>query len=165
MRYEIRNDKGQLISGHKQLLKKEYGTGEYDVYGEPKINWKYLSEFADEDGFDTRCLGQNNKHRTEVELPYGTIIIRYGNEVGSFSAPKGTKYEELSLPYDKDTVEYNEYKVIADSIKVSCIVEKGIVAPGFESKGGAVQYLHSKNIKTSIKSKLLERIDNNGNRK
>lgn len=134
MGHKIKNDKGEPISGHKQLLREEYGTGSYDANGEPVINWDLLSH-ADKDGFDLRNIETNNKHTIEVELPFGTIIIRYGNKAGRFSAPKGTRYEELSLPYQKDTVEYNEYKVIADKIKVGCIVEKGIVAPGFGSEG------------------------------
>ena len=84
-----------------------------------------MSKFADKDGFDIRNIEKNKKYKIEIELPYGTILIRYGNETGRFSAPKGTKYEDLALPYVKNTVEYNEYKVIATGIKVICVVEKG----------------------------------------
>lgn len=155
---KMKNDKGKIINGKKKLLKQEYGTGRFSSIGEPEINWSLLSDFADKDGFDTRNIEQNTKYKMEIELPYGTIIIRYGNEVGRFSAPKGTRYEDLALPYIKDTVEYNEYKVIAPKINLSCIVEKGVAAPGFESNGGAVQYMHPISIRESVNKKLLERI-------
>ena len=155
----IKNDKGQRISVIKQLLKPKYGSGDVYPNGEPIVNWKLLSKYADNDGFDKRNIEKNDKYKMEVELPYGTILIRYGNEVGKFTAPKGTKYESLALPHIKDTVEYNEYKVIANGVKVICIVEKGKVAPGFDSDGGAVQYMHPISIKESIKKGLIERID------
>lgn len=154
----IVNDKMEKISGIKKLLKPEYGNGVIYPNGEPAVNWKLLSHYADKDGFDIRNVEKNGKYKNEIELPYGTIIIRYGNETGRFSAPKGTKYEDLALPYIKDTVEYNEYKVVAEVIKVRCIVNSGKVAPGFGSEGGAVQYLHPITIRQSVESKLLERI-------
>lgn len=159
MIYTIKNDKGQIIDGKKKLLKKEYGTEKFYKNGEPKVNWDLLSKFADNEGFDKRNIEINGKYKIEVELPYGTIIIRYGNASGNFSAPKGTKYEDLALPYIKETVEYNEYRVIADKIKVVCLVEKGIVAPGFGSNGGAIQYLHPISMKESIRTKILERVN------
>lgn len=159
MTYVIKNDKGKIIDGKKKLIKREYGLGKYYSNGEPMVNWNLLSEFADSNGFDKRNVETNGKYKIEVELPYGTIIIRYGNLSGNFSAPKGTKYEDLALPYVKETVEYNEFRVITDKIKVMCIVEKGIVAPGFESNGGAIQYLHPMSMKESIRTKLLERIN------
>ena len=39
-----------------------------------------------------------------------------------------------------------------------CLVDKGIVAPGFDSPGGAVQYFHPITIRESIKRGLLERL-------
>ena len=60
----------------------------------------------------------------------------------------------LALPYMKDTVEYNEYKVIANGVKIICIVEKGKIAPGFDSDGGAVQFMHSVSIRESMKRSL-----------
>lgn len=158
MKYIIKNDNGEIISGKKKLLKPEYGTGDFYSNGEPIVNWKLLSKFADRDGFDTRKISGTGKYKFEFELPYGTVIIRYGNETGRFSAPKGTNYENLALPYVRETVEYNEYRVVAKSIRVRCIVERGIVAPGFGSKGGAIQYMHPISIKESIRTKLLERV-------
>ena len=154
----MRNYNGDLISGIRQLSKPEYGLGTTDKYGQPAVNWAYLPVYADEDGFDTRVTHQNGFYKIRVRLPYGVILIRYGNEMGHFTAPYGTKYEGLALPYKKETIEYNEYRVIANDVEVVCLVDKGIVAPGFDSPGGAVQYFHPITIRESIKRGLLERL-------
>ena len=157
MAHLIKNDAGKIINGKKKLVKEDYGTGDCYSDGEPIVNWKLLSLHADRDGFDIFNIEKNGYYKIEVELPYGTIIIRYGNETGRFSAPKGTKYEELALPYVKETVEYNEYKIIADRAKVMCIVEKGKVAPGFGSNGGAIQYMHPMSMIKLMRKNILER--------
>ncbi len=46
----IRNDKGQRISGIKQLLKLEYGSGDTYPNGEPMVNWNLLSKYAERMG-------------------------------------------------------------------------------------------------------------------
>ena len=154
-----KNYKGDNISGPKVLEKPEYGTGRHNKNGEPEVNWDYLSEYADNDGFDIRNDEGNGEYKIFVALPKGTKIIRYGHEEGSFTAPVGTPYENLALPYVKETVEYNEYKVIADQVTVECKVCKGKVAPGFSSDGGAIQYKHPITIRASIKERILERIN------
>ena len=154
----MKNYNGESISGIRQLKKPEYGTGKTNRYGQPVVNWNCLSKYADDDGFDTRNIESNGKHTVEYILPYGSIIIRYGSEIGHFSAPKGTAYENLALPYIPESVEYNEYKVTAHDVRIQCIVEKGIVAPGFDSNGGAVQYLHPITIRESVRKGMLERI-------
>lgn len=154
-----RNYKGEIINSPKMLNQPEYGTGKCNRYGEPEINWKYLSEYADDDGFDIRNKEDNGNYKIFVSLPQGTKIIRYGNEEGSYTAPIGTPYENLALPYVKGTIEYNEYKVIADKLTVECKVCKGRVAPGFGSEGGAIQYKHPITIRASIRQRILERIN------
>lgn len=159
------NSSGQIISGIRKLSNTAYGTGAIDEYGDPVIDWNTwsaLSRFSDENGFDIRNVEANGKYIIEIQLPKSTLLIRYGPESGSFTAPKGTLYEELSLPYIEETVEYNEYRVIAESISVLCVVDKGKVAPMFNSIGGGVQYYHKNgSIKKMIKSKILERVPNN----
>lgn len=154
----MKNYKGETISGIRQLKRPEYGTGKTNRFGQPAVNWSCLSKYADDDGFDIRNRELNGKHTVDFTLPYGSVIIRYGSEIGRFSAPKGTAYERLSLPYVPESIEYNEYKVIADNVRIKCLVEKGIVAPGFDSEGGAVQYLHPIMIRESVKKGMLERI-------
>ena len=152
----MKNDNGDLISGIRQLRKPEYGLGTTDRYGQPVVNWAYLSEYADEEAFDTRAKQQNGSYKIRVRLPYGVLLIRYGNETGHFTAPYGTKYDRLALPYKKESIEYNEYRVIANNIEVVCMVDMGIVAPGFDSPGGAVQYFHPITIRESIKRGFLK---------
>ena len=85
------------------------------------------------------------------------ILCRYGEETGSFTAEKGTPYELLGLPYNKESVEYHEYEVVGDNLRVRCVVIKGMVAPAFSSQGGVTQYKHSKRIIQEIADgKLLE---------
>ncbi len=154
---ECRNDEGEIITGKKILRSNDFGTGRVNEWGESEINWKLLTN-ADADGFDLDNLEENGRYKIEVRLPYGTILIRYGNETGRFTAPQFTQYEKLSLPYVKDTVEYNEYRVIADNIKLICCVVKGRAAAGFDCPGGAVQYLHPMTIRQSLRENILERI-------
>lgn len=96
-----------------------------------------------------------------VELPTGTELLRYGSPGGSFTAPKGTAYEALSLPYEKDSMEYNEYRVIADGVYVEiCRAERGRAAPLFDQCGGGVQYFHGeKSVQNLLDEKKLERIE------
>lgn len=154
----MKNFRGEILVGPRQLKKPEYGTGEVNDLGEPIPDWSLLSEEADKHGFDKTNQESNGKHIIEIELPPGTIIIRYGNESGKYTAPQGTDYENLSMPYKKETVPYYEYKVVAKSLHVTCVVQKGKVAPGFDSKGGAIQYYHNTTIYESIKKGILERL-------
>ena len=154
-----RNYKGEIIEGqHRELISTKYGTGEIDSEGEPIVNWKLVSIFADEHGFDKRKLIIKSEYKMEIVLPKDTIILRYGSEMGRFTAPDGTEYEKLALPYKKETIEFHRYKVIDENVKVKCTVEKGFVAPGFNSPGGAIQYLHEKTICDLLKNKVIERI-------
>lgn len=154
-----KNYKGDVINGIKKLIRPEYGTGEYNNYGEPIVDWSKLSEYADDDGFDKRNLESNGNYKITIKLPIGTKLIRFGNETGTFTAPIGTPYETLALPYIQETVEYHEYKVISDNLTVECEVCKGVVAPGFGSQGGGIQYKHSITISASLKQNILERIN------
>ena len=158
MKYIPRNNKGEVISGIRKLAKDEYGLG-YADNGERMVNWNLLSKYADDNGFDIRNMESNSTYIIDIQLPKETLLIRYGNEMGRFTAPKGTKYANLALPYICDTVEYNEYRVIADGLHVTCIVKKGKVAPGFGSLGGAIQYLHPYTIKKKKKMHILERVN------
>ena len=82
-------------------------------------------------------------------------MIRYGIDAGSFTTDEGEPYEMLSLPYLKESMPYHEYNVL-NECAVLCYVDKGVTAPGFNSKGGAVQYRHYYSLKDSIKLGILE---------
>lgn len=153
-----RNYRGEILTGPKELIKKEYGTGKINSQGDPIVDWSCLSPCADKDGFDTRKFINKNSYKIEMILPKGTIILRYGSEMGRFTAPDGTDYEKLALPYKKESIEFYRYRVLQESVKVTCIVDKGIVAPGFNSPGGAVQYLHKKTIYDLLNNHVIERI-------
>lgn len=152
----MKNSKGKSIDGIRRLKKEEYGTGEFDENGQPIVDWaKFRGKDEDDRGFDTNNKESNGEYTMQVELPPGTIIIRYGSEMGRYTAPRGTEYETLGLPYTEESVEYNEYRV---NENVSCEVEKGKVAPKFDSNGGATQYYHSMTIRQSVRRGILERL-------
>lgn len=159
---DLVNYKGEYITHIPILRKREYGTGKKDDKGRPLPNWKLLIH-SDNKGFDKRHKESNGRYKMKVVLPKHTILIRYGPEAGSFTAPKGTPYEQLSLPYTKESVFYHEYEVIAESITVTaintgCIVTRGKAAPGFDYPGGGVQYLHPHSMIAARNLQLLKEI-------
>lgn len=115
------------------------------------IDWVTYAAFSDKEGFDTRC------NTEKVKLLKDTRIARYGSEFGKYSAPVGTPYEKLSLPYIHNTVPYHEY-IVLDDIEVMCIVKKGIIAPNFHTMGGGIQYLHHQSIAQEIENEALKEV-------
>ena len=156
----LKNDQGQFISGIRKLKKAEYGTERFDDNGEELVDWiKFKTKYADQYGFDMRKKSVEGIYCTEVILPHGTIIIRYGPESGKYTAPEGTSYDTLALPYERSTVEFHKYKVNTPLQVAYVKVRKGIVAPMFDSDGGAVQFYHFKNnIRELLKMRALVRI-------
>lgn len=150
---------GQRITEYNKLASPKFGTGRLTKNGFPEVNWLGCkTEFSDDDGFDIRNIEENGTYKISYILPRGTVIVRFGSEFGKFTAPQFTKFEEVALPYTIESVEYHEYRVVADGLLVQCIVEKGRVAPMFDQPGGGVQYVHSKSINSLIKDNQLERI-------
>lgn len=159
---DLVNYRGEKIVFKPKLRKPEYGSGKCDRFGNEKPEWSLIKN-GDGQGFDKDHKEPNDLPRMKIALPKHTKLIRYGSENGSFTAPKGTKFEELSLPYTKESLFYHEYEVIADSISVieidrACVVDRGKVAPGFDYPGGGVQYLHEYNMINSINMHLLREI-------
>ena len=69
-------------------------------------------------------------------------------------------YDKLSLPYVRSTVEYHKYRVASKALPVYRRVDKGVVAPMFDSPGGAVQYYHPDyTVRDLIRMQILERVD------
>lgn len=155
----LRNDKGKTVSKNGRKLKDD-SYGVVQPNGEIVIHWDllYANPNVDEKGFDTKHREARGKYKITVSLPKGFVIIRYGAETGHFTAPEGTDYEQLSLPYVRDSIEFHRYRVIADGITVVCYVERGRVAPGFGSVGGGIQFYHKKNMLQCIRYKEIERI-------
>mgnify|MGYP004466749277 CR=1 FL=1 len=155
-----RNYYGEIINNvNRELEDPSYGTGKIDEYGQPKIDWEYfITGKEDGHGFDTDNKEENGYYYIETELPRGTKLLRFGNEGGYYTAPLGTPYNKLALPYKIETIEYNEYEVIADGVYVKCVVQKGRTAASRNSEGGAIQYYHEQSIKTLVRNKTLKRL-------
>lgn len=141
---KIYNVFGKEITGIKrELQKEEYGTLGLDGLYHP--NWTPENEFVDGNGFDKTHCEPNGFYKMEITLPKGTMLLRYGNTTGRLTAPIGTPYELLGLPWKIETLEYHEYQVIAKTLVV-----RGVVSPMFASGGGGVQYFHPCSITEEI---------------
>ena len=152
-KHERKNDKGEPLGEAKTLLKNpDYDTGKYSDDYTPLAKWEeYRQPCSDEDGFNKEHKEENGEYYMVVVLPKGMHIIRYGTDYGRFTAPKGTPYEQLGLPYIQDTVEYHAYVVKEESVAVYCQVKRGRVAPIFDSPGGGVQFWHFKTIRSLLR--------------
>ncbi len=140
---------GQLLTNkYPSFSDPSYGYVSSD--GKVIVNWEKENEFVDSNGFDKNHQEDNGSYIQEVILPIGTQICRFGNESGKMTAPKGTPYELVALPYVKETVEYHEYVVIAEGLRVSCVVTKGKTYKMFDSPGGATQYKHTQAIRREV---------------
>ncbi len=127
-----------------QTIQKTYIVRSCDyLKDDGNIDWSQLKD-ADDDGFDTTRLTYCC-YIIPYIIPKGTKIIRYGHPKGNFTAPYGTKYEEISLPYDIASMEYHEY-IVKKNCRVNCVVKKGYAAPGFGVMGGGIQYKHKESI-------------------
>ncbi len=151
-----KNIKGEIIRGNAEYRNNSYyivlPNGEFETDFET-----FASPDADDLGFDKSHKEPNGNYSMEFILPKGSVIIRYGSPFGHYTAPKGTKFEELALPFTEESCEYNEYRVL-DDISVQCKVIRGRAAPNFHQRGGGVQYWHRNTIKQEIDEKKLERI-------
>lgn len=146
------NDKGQELINYKGPKVKSSSFYKISPDG------KQVLAYPENDGFDLTHKESNGSYKMHCTLKQGTRLIRYGSEMGSYTAPFGSQYCELGLPWEQDTIEFHEYIVIADEIYVKCIVLRGKVAPAFDSPGGAIQYIHPNSILLEIKKNKLRRI-------
>lgn len=93
------------------------------------ITWRNVApEWPINDGFDGEPI--------KITLKQGTQIDRYGNEQGTFVSPKGTSFNERSLPFGAENRPYNSYEVV----KPINNVKSGRTAPFYGQPGGGVQY-------------------------
>ncbi len=139
------NSDGQWVEA-KDLKLKSPEYGEVLPDGRIIVHWKEEDDTVDGDGFDKSYEGSDGYY-DEVILPIGSKLCRYGTPAGYLTAPIGTPYEHLGLPYIKETREYHEYRVVADN----CKVKRGKVSPMFDSPGGGTQYLHPETIEEEEK--------------
>ena len=140
--YGLRIKDAYIVSDGKYLLSDE------------TVDWTSFAQYSDENGFDIRN-GVRGIYKKKIILPKGTEIFRYGMPGGRYTAPMGEVYEDLSLPYLKETMPYHEY-IVTERLRVICIVERGVVAPNFNSTGGAIQYLHERPIEEELANGVLK---------
>lgn len=208
-KYQKRNDKGKLIE-HEYIFNDDARqiAEKYNIDAANPEFWDkgsiddHIGEcVADRQGFDIRAKRIDKqkyiiesekdkyptcyKYRVTVSQQYlgkGAELVRYGSEMGHFTALSGTEFEQLGLPYTQDSVEFHRYKVLED-MPVKCIAviddeeqqrlsdvktgkEKpkdqyaveGITAPAFGTSGGAIQYYHDLCIMEMLGT-ILERIE------
>ncbi|WP_371744001.1 TNT domain-containing protein [Mycobacterium sp. DL592] len=76
-----------------------------------------------------------------INLPAGTPLGRWGYSGGSFLAPAGTHYAQLSLPPASQVAPYFEY-VVANpaNLPPGLRIEQSQAAPWFGQPGGGIQY-------------------------
>ena len=146
------NDKGQ------ELINYEGPTVKSESFYTITADGEKVLAYPENGGFDLTHKEPNGSYKMRCILKQGTHLIRYGSEMGSYTAPLGSQYCELGLPWEQQTAEYHEDIVIADEIHVKCIVLRGKVAPAFDSPGGAIQYIHPNSILLEIKKSKLRRI-------
>lgn len=153
---EYRNYFGQIVTEYPIFADDKYGKY---IDGVAVPNW-VCNNNIDKNGFDKNHVDPESlQYTAEVSLPYGTRLCRYGTEYGKFTTLHGTPYEMLGLPWKKETVPYFEYIVAADGISVKLFVTKGIVAPMFGSNGGAIQFMHQRNIMEEVDTRRLQRVE------
>ncbi len=76
-----------------------------------------------------------------ITLPAGTPLGRWGYSGGSFLAPAGTHFAQLSLPPASQVAPYFEY-VVANpaNLPPGLRIEQSQAAPWFGQPGGGIQY-------------------------
>ncbi|WP_207727378.1 TNT domain-containing protein [Clostridium vitabionis] len=94
-------------------------------------------------------------------MPKGTLLWRFGNPEGKFTTKNETEYNELSLPWKIETVEFHVYIVISGHLTVQEIplsVQEGRSAAMFGRKGGGVQYMHFRNMNMEMREGFLQEV-------
>jgi len=77
----------------------------------------------------------------DAHLPAGTELGRFGYPGGSYMAPQGTPFAELSLPPGSATKPYFTYVVNdATALPPGWHIEQSRAVPWFHQPGGGVQY-------------------------
>ena len=138
----LKNEKGETVDDMPL-----YRTDEYLNYEAPEyINeGSHMAHWPDKDGYDGKP-----QHTT---LQENTVFARYGNEHGRYATEVGTSPEKLSMPYDAETLEYHEYRVVSP---VECLTGK---AKGhFDLEGGGTQYKFTDSFSKMVQDGKIERI-------
>jgi hypothetical protein len=77
----------------------------------------------------------------DAQLPAGTELSRFGNPGGSYMAPEGTPFAQLSLPPESAAKPYYRYLVCdPTALPPGWQIEQSQTAPWFHQPGGGIQY-------------------------
>ena len=107
------------------------------------IDWKGQLKWPPFDG----CSGS-----PEVKtLAAGTLIDRFGSELGNFFNSKGERFTKRSLPFSCSQMAYAVYKVIKPITVMACKA-----APWFSEQGGAIQYWSDQNARALKEDGVIE---------
>jgi hypothetical protein len=91
---------------------------------------------------------------TVQQLKPGTIIDRFGSENGHFTSPKGTSYEQRSMPYEKLALPYSQYEVLKP-----LNANTSQIAPWFDQSGGGTQFRFDRTVKDLIANGYLRKVN------
>ena len=119
------------------------------------IDWPDPLQVRDVDalGYDKRIAFENGDYTHKIILKKGDIICRYGAPTGKNTTAPKCSYEELSLPYDVNTISYHEYALMTD-----IVVTEGVVYPWFGRKGGGIQYHHKNKITYELMEEKIKEV-------
>ena len=89
-----------------------------------------------------------------ITLEPGTMMDRFGDDMGSYTAPIDTPYEQRALAPGTNEKPYSKFEVI----KPIEGVEEGQVAPWFDQPGKGTQYVLPKSVEYYIDKGYIRRI-------
>ncbi len=158
MEEKVYNYFGEEVTGKEPEFASENNKKIDGETGEVMPAFAEPSDDVDEEGFDKHHVEGNGEYKQTVILPKGTKLCRYGAARGKTTTLQGTPFEQLALPFLKETMQYHEYEVIADGVSVVCVVTRGKTAPMFDSEGGAIQFVHRRSISEELETKRLKEV-------
>jgi hypothetical protein len=123
----------------EQYLNK-YASG-VDARGKPNWNWP--------DTHDGAVEGTESP----TQLKPGEYLDRYGPDEGEFLCPSGTSYPERSVPADRLSGEYHQYKVLRPFT-----ANEAKIAPAFGEPGGGIQFRTHQSVHQLIADGYLEEL-------
>ncbi len=91
---------------------------------------------------------------SQAVLSKGQYIDRYGDENGRFFAPKGTTFEQRSLPPGYQSLEYSVYRIVRPLPVLS-----GPAAPWFNQPGGGIQFKTYQSAENLVKQGYLVKVN------
>jgi hypothetical protein len=99
---------------------------------------------------------------SNLTLPVGTFLDRFGSEYGSYMSPAGTPYAQRSLPptnLDAEPGSKYPYNYRVYMVSRSLHVEGGLIAGWFEQQGFGVQSLVPMSVGRLVENGYLTRIN------